>query len=324
MLTFSRGRRGTPQPLSLVPLVKESVKLLRSTLPATIELKTELDPDLPPVLLDPVQIGQVLLNLCINARDAMPVSGTICIGLRMVEHAGQICASCRKPVSGRGCVELSVRDTGAGIAATVLERMFEPFFSTKEVGKGSGMGLATVHGIVHEHGGHVLVDTKLSRGTTFSVLFPLSESGLAAAAAESPVRSAARPANLLAGRVLIVEDEELVGEFMADLLESWGLKAIVAPNPEAARELLAADPQGFDLVVTDFTMPKGTGLDLARHLQAVRPELPVVLYTGYSEAVNEEDAKRCGVRVLVRKPLEPAMFLSVIRAHLPAQRTAQA
>jgi PAS domain S-box-containing protein len=326
MLTFSRGRRGEPRPLSLAPLVKESLKLLRSTLPATIELRMDLDADLPAVLLDPVQIGQVLLNLCINARDAMPGGGSMRVGLRMAGEVDQACASCRNRVRAQPLVELFVTDTGMGIEAEVLERIFEPFFSTKEVGKGSGMGLATVHGIVHEHGGHILVDSAPASGATFRVLLPLPAGRPDAVALEQPSQAgASAPQSLLNGRVLVVEDEQTVGEFMADLLETWGLSVIVKPNPEEARALFAAAPESFDLVVTDYTMPKGTGLDLARQLQALRPELPVILYTGYSDAVNEQDAQRCGVRALVRKPIEPAILLAVMREHLPAvERPAEA
>ncbi|HXV07131.1 MAG TPA: PAS domain S-box protein, partial [Burkholderiales bacterium] len=158
MLTFSRGRRGEPRALALPPLVKEAVKLLRSTLPSSIELDTELSVEVPAVLLDPVQVEQVLLNLCINARDAMSGAGQIRVRVGTVDDRGRTCTSCRKPLPSGRLVELSVRDTGSGIRPEVIDRMFEPFFSTKEVGKGSGMGLATVHGIVHEHGGHVIVD----------------------------------------------------------------------------------------------------------------------------------------------------------------------
>jgi PAS domain S-box-containing protein len=325
MLTFSRSRRGEPRPLVLAPLVKESLKLLRSTLPATIELHADLDADLPAVLLDPVQMGQVLLNLCINARDAVAESGTIRVGLRMAEQVDRVCTSCRNRAHAERLVELFVSDTGTGIEPGVLERIFEPFFSTKEVGKGSGMGLATVHGIVHDHGGHILVDTAPGAGATFRVLLPLPAGLPDIVVTEQPLPArAGAPRRPLSGRVLVVEDEQTVGELMADLLESWGLSVIVKPNPEEARRVLAADPESIDLVVTDFTMPKGTGLDLARELQVLRPELPVVLYTGYSDAVNEQDARRCGVRALVRKPVEPAALLAVIQAHLPVPRPAEA
>jgi PAS domain S-box-containing protein len=171
MLTFSRGQRGEPRPLQLAPLIKETVKLLGATLPSSIEFATRLENDAPQALLDPVQVEQVLMNLCINARDALQGSGRIEVRLSAATHDGQACASCRQAVTGR-YLELCVSDSGPGITPAVLERMFEPFFSTKEVGKGSGMGLATVHGIVHEHGGHVLIDSAPGQGARFRVLFP--------------------------------------------------------------------------------------------------------------------------------------------------------
>jgi PAS domain S-box-containing protein len=317
MLTFSRGQRGEPRPLSLPPLIRETVKLLRSTLPATVELETELSADVPGVLLDPVQVEQVLLNLCINARDAVHGVGSIGVAVRLAADVDHTCASCRKPVQGR-MVELSVHDTGPGIAPEVMDRMFEPFFSTKETGKGSGMGLSTVHGIVHEHGGHVVVDSQPGAGTRFRILFPPLAGEPAGSRKRS--RSASGPrrrALRLAGRVLVVDDEEMVGEFMGELLQSWGLHVTVKHSPLDAQKALAEDPARFDLVVTDQSMPKLTGLELARRLLELRPGLPVVLYTGYSDTLTPDELKRCGVRALVRKPVEPATLFSVLRAHLP-------
>jgi PAS domain S-box-containing protein len=317
MLTFSRGQRGEPRPLSLPPLIKETVKLLRSTLPSTVELETELSAEVPGVLLDPVQVEQVLLNLCINARDAVGGAGTVCVAVRLAADVDHTCASCRKPV--QGCmVELSVRDTGPGIAPEVMDRMFEPFFSTKETGKGSGMGLSTVHGIVHEHGGHIVVDSQPGAGAQFRILFPALAGDQAGNRKRSRSASGSRRrAPRLAGRVLVVDDEEMVGEFMGELLASWGLQVTVKNSPLDAQKVLAEDPARFDLVVTDQSMPKLTGLELARRLLELRPGLPVVLYTGYSDTLTPDELKRCGVRALVRKPVEPAALFSVLRAHLP-------
>jgi len=318
MLTFSRSQRAESRPLSLTPLIKESLKLLRPTLPSTLELKADLDADLPAVRADPVQIEQVLFNLCINARDAVYGGGTIRVGLRSVQQVDEACTSCRKRVEGHAFVELSVRDSGSGIDQNVLDRMFEPFFSTKEVGKGSGMGLATVHGIVHEHGGHVLVETALGRGSVFRVLLPIAGGDEAETRRSRPARAlAGRPPQLLNGKVLVVEDEELVGELMNDLLESWGLEVVIKPNLAEARDTFARDPGRFDVVVTDYTMPKGTGLDLARELIGIRPDLPIIMYTGYSDDLKETDVERCGIRALVKKPLDPVAFLTVLRNFLP-------
>ncbi len=319
MLTFSRGQRGERRPVSLGPLVKESVKLLRSTLPSTLELVTELDDEAPQVMLDPVQADQVLLNLGINARDATEGHGAVTVAVRRTAADGRVCASCRKRIAG-DFVELEVRDTGPGITPEAMERMFEPFFSTKEVGKGSGMGLATVHGIVHEHGGHIVVESQPGRGASFRVLFPTlpAAEGAAAKPARKARAAAAAPRVELAGHVLVVDDEAMVSEFMKELLESWGLAVTAKPNGVEAKEAFARSPELYDLVVTDQTMPRVTGLQLARELLEIRPTVPVILYTGYADNLTEAQARAAGVRALIRKPVEPAALLALLQAHLPS------
>jgi PAS domain S-box-containing protein len=192
MLTFSRGRSGERGPVAPGALLKDATRLLRPTLPATIELGIELADEAPAALLDAVQFEQVLLNLCINARDAMAGAGSIALGARAAALRGEVCASCRQRIDG-GYLELSVGDSGPGIAPEVRERMFDPFFSTKEVGKGSGMGLAMVHGIVHQHGGHVLVESAPGGGARFRILLP-------PAAAPAPEAGGGRPARARRGR----------------------------------------------------------------------------------------------------------------------------
>jgi PAS domain S-box-containing protein len=319
MLTFSRGQRGERRPVSLPDLVRDATKLLRSTLPSTIDLRLNLEHVVPPLELDPVQIEQVVLNLCINARDAMGGAGAIGIGLLPAAQIRSVCASCRQPVDGR-YVQLWVRDTGPGIAPQVMDRMFEPFFSTKETGRGSGMGLSLAHGVVHEHGGHILVDSLLNERTKFRVLLPepegvAPESPLAgrAAGAVAPARSR------LAGRVLLADDEQAIREFMADLLGGWGLEVAAFADGAAARDALAAEPGSFDLVITDQTMPRLTGLALAREVARLRPGLPVILYTGYAEDLSAQELQDAGVRELVRKPIEPAQFFPLLAAHLAAR-----
>jgi PAS domain S-box-containing protein len=318
MLTFSRGQRGERRPVALGALVRESVKLLRSTMPATLELVTELDDEAPKALLDPVQADQVLLNLVINARDATDGHGAVTVGVGRAGVEGAVCASCRKRVTGE-FVELAVRDTGPGVAPEAADRMFEPFFTTKEVGKGSGMGLATVHGIVHEHGGHIVVESQPGRGASFRVLFPtLPAEEDAAHPARKSRAAAAAPREALAGRVLVVDDEAMVGEFMKELLESWGLEVTAKANAVEAKEAFARAPESYDVVVTDQTMPRLTGLQLARELLGIRPGVPVILYTGYADTLTEAQAHAAGVRALIRKPVEPAVLLALLKAHLPA------
>jgi PAS domain S-box-containing protein len=319
MLTFSRGQRGKRRPVALPELVRDACKLLRSTLPSTIDLRLSLEESLPLLELDPVQVEQVVLNLCINARDAMGGSGAIRIGLKPAAGIRAVCASCRQKVDG-SYIELFVRDTGPGISPKVMERMFEPFFSTKDVGRGSGMGLSLAHGIVHEHGGHILVDSMANERTKFRVLLPVPEAGatetpafLKAANAPAPARSR------LAGRVLVVDDEETIREFMSDLLGGWGLEVTTLADGASARDAVAAEPRRYDLVITDQTMPKLTGLALAREVSRLRPGLPVILYTGYAEDLSPQDLRDAGVAQLVRKPIEPAQFFPLLAAHLAAR-----
>ena len=315
MLTFSRGRRGEPRVVSLAPLVAEAAKLLRPTLPSTIEFDTALAPEAPAVKLDPVQVEQVLLNLCINARDAMRGEGALTVAVRAAHEGGALCTACRQRFSGR-FVELSVRDSGPGIAPEVVDRMFEPFFSTKEVGKGSGMGLSTVHGIVHEHGGHVVVDTAPGRGASFRVFFP----AVAGEAVPEEKKPRARAKPRLAGRVLVVEDEEMVREFLGDLLGGWGLEVTLKPNGLEGKHAFAAEPQSYDLVLTDQTMPRVSGLELARQIRAIRPDMPVILYTGYGEDIAEAELAASGVRALAKKPVEPAELFALLKTHLQQTR----
>jgi PAS domain S-box-containing protein len=324
LLSFARRQVTAPRVINVNAFLEEATPLLRRVIGEHVALVLQFSAGQPRIRFDPTQLEQVLVNLAANARDAMPGGGRLTIATSLDTVADGSEATDERAPGEYLC--LSVADTGAGMSNEIRERIFEPFFSTKEVGKGSGMGLATVHGIVHEHGGHILVDSAPASGATFRVLLPLPAGRPDAVALEQPSQAgASAPQSLLNGRVLVVEDEQTVGEFMADLLETWGLSVIVKPNPEEARALFAAAPESFDLVVTDYTMPKGTGLDLARQLQALRPELPVILYTGYSDAVNEQDAQRCGVRALVRKPIEPAILLAVMREHLPAvERPAEA
>jgi PAS domain S-box-containing protein len=316
MLTFSRGQRGERRPVDLKKLVTESARLLHSSMPATFDLQTANGESVPLVSLDPVQAEQVLLNLCINARDALQGHGQVRIAVRRARHAA-VCASCKATVAGE-FVELAVSDDGPGIAPEVMERMFEPFYSTKEVGKGSGMGLAMVHGIVHDHGGHLIVETAPGKGATFRALFPAlgADDGQVEHETLTGFASPARKA-LLHGRVLLVDDEEMVRGFMRELLEGWGLEVAVARDGTEAREAFARAPADYDLVITDQTMPRLTGMELAREILAQRPSLPVVLYSGYADAITDAQVQAAGLRALIRKPVEPTALRALLEGLLP-------
>ena len=307
MLAFSRGGEMELKPLLLAPLLKESLKMLGSTLPSSIELHTEFEEGLPPVMTDPVQLQQLVMNLCINARDAMEGRGSMTIGLRRISGMAAECRSCHERVTGDH-IELFVQDAGHGIKPERLDRIFDPFFTTKEVGKGTGMGLSMVHGIMHGHHGHILVDSQPGRGSTFRLLFPLAGGRADAADTEDGGKSKP-PRQLLDAHILVVDDETSVGQFLAELLENHGARVTVETDSHVALENFRADPEAFDLVVTDQTMPGLSGAELAQAMLRIRPALPVVLCTGYSDQVDEAGAKALGIRGYLEKPLASDAFL---------------
>jgi len=316
MLTFSRGQRGEPRPVALSAAVREATKLLRASLPATVEMQVELDAELPAVLIDPVQFEQVLMNLCINARDAMHAVGTVRIDTAWESGWRGVCTSCRQSVDG-DFVVLSIGDTGPGIDAGVLDRMFEPFFSTKEVGKGSGMGLATVHGIVHEHHGHVVVETRPGGGATFRVLLPPLDAAIAGdAPGASTMAASVAPRPPLDATVVLVDDEPSVLGFMRELLEGWGVRVSTFFDPEDARRLITDDGFEFDLLIADQTMPRLTGTELARAVATKRPGLPILLYTGYRDAIAAPEIDATGIRAVLEKPIDPEVLYQQLRRNL--------
>ncbi|CAD5109633.1 hybrid sensor histidine kinase/response regulator [Zestomonas carbonaria] len=314
MLTFSRGSRVQPRAVNLSERVGGFIRLVESSLPASVEIETRLAPDLPPALVDPVQLEQVLMNLCINARDAMSGVGRLRVTLQAQQPSQCRCASCQQVFSGRYLV-LSVSDSGPGIAAAVREHMFEPFFTTKASRQGSGMGLSLVHGIVHEYAGHILVDSREGMGSTFQVFLP-------ALAEDTPCpdnpaeQEAAAQSVRLQGRVAVVDDEGLVSEFMADRLSGWGLQVRCFDDAEQAGGVLCADPFAWDFVILDQCMPRLTGLQLARRLLALRADLPIVLYSGFSDQLSEAQVQAEGLKAMLRKPLDQAQLHRLLRRHL--------
>jgi len=308
MLMFSRGRRGSPRAVSLATVVNGALSTLRAGLPDTLEFSIETDDSVPPVFVDPSQVEQVLLNLGINARDATAGIGHLKIGVLPMRAEGLLCTGCRQGISGQ-FVELIVEDDGHGIDAAVVERIFEPFFSTKEAGKGSGMGLAMVHGIVHEHGGHVVVESSPGHGARFRVAWPVvaGANEITTQVSESAVPT--RPPRLaLDGSVLLVDDDESVREFMRELLESWGLRATCLASAATALERLRAEPGRFDVLITDQSMPRMTGLELAQRLRQQHDELPVILYTGHGENLAGDEIDAARLCAVIRKPVDPVLL----------------
>ncbi|WBY00343.1 PAS domain S-box protein [Ramlibacter tataouinensis] len=323
LLAFSRPRSGDRRLLEPAQVARQALQLLRPNLPASIAVTLDApgghDAELPPVAADPVQLEQVLLNLCLNARDAIGEHGNLRLRIGHSAAAGH-CASCSMALEGDGWVWFEVADDGRGMPQDVLDRMFDPFYTTKEVGRGSGMGLAMVHAIAHDHGGHVQVESEPGRGSTFRVMLPAAHqacgeppAALAAAAAAAP------PAPPLRARVLLVEDESIVSDYMQELLGSWGLEVVLEHDPLLAARRLAAHDEAFELLLTDQTMPGMTGLALARHAVQCRPGLPVLLYTGNAGAIRAEDLAGSGVAGLLRKPIDTAALRQLLRELLDAE-----
>jgi len=318
MLAFARRQGHERRRLALGPVAQESLHLLRSVLPSSIKLDAALSADGQDLQVDadPVQLEQVLFNLCINARDAIEGHGSIRVRLQHAAEGGWHCASCRNRVDHAHWVVLSVADNGTGVSPEALERVFEPFFSTKEVGRGSGMGLAIVHGIVHDHGGHIDVRTRPGLGTEFRVLLPLIGAATTPGPSAPPRVGPTTSPPQMSGRVMVVEDDPMVGDFMAELIGGWGPEVLLLRDPLAAAEWLADGANSLDLLITDQTMPGLTGRELAQSVCARRPRLPVLLYSGDADIANEAALRCCGVQAVLRKPIDIAALHALVQRWL--------
>jgi CheY-like chemotaxis protein len=256
------------------------------------------------------------MNLCINARDAMDGAGEITVAVEDARPRAEVCSSCRHEVSG-DYVELSVADEGPGIADTLLDRLFEPFFSTKETGRGTGMGLAMVHGIVHEHGGHIVVDRAPGGGACLRILLPALHDVVAEETA--PEAAGGRAAPELSGHVLLVEDQDSVREFMIDRLESWGLEVTAYRDPLAALQAIE-EGCGAQFGLFDQSMAAMTGLDLAERVRLSDHPFPVAIYTGYAEDLHEARLRAAGVLEVLRKPIDQRRVFELLRDHIAAEQ----
>jgi signal transduction histidine kinase/ActR/RegA family two-component response regulator len=318
ILTFSR--HGEPQHRTLAPepVVAEAVALLRASLPATVAIETDLGAADARIDGDPARLQQVVMNLCTNAAQAMDERGTIRLALDTVELDGELRLSHGLLPPGH-YLRLAVSDTGHGMDAAVLRRMFEPFFTTKRPGRGTGLGLATVHGIVAEHHGAIHVVSAPGRGTAFEAFLPQST---APVEGDQPAESGAPPGN--GETVLLVDDDRplvLLGEEMLAML---GYEPVGYCSSRAALEAVRADPRRFDLVLTDEIMPEMTGRELAAEIRRIRPDLPVVLMSGFAGSIDSGRIRAAGIREVLHKPLLSATIARCLASHLRARRAASA
>ena len=307
LLSFARKSDATPAAVELQVLVKESLRLLRATLPTTVVIEEELQAATFQVEADPTQLHQVILNLCINAGHAMRgLMGRLRVSLRQEELPETACAQNVNLKAGSYLV-LEVADTGRGIAPEHLESIFLPFFTTKGPGEGTGLGLSITSGIVHDLGGGIQVQSTLGVGTTFKVYLPLAAHPGMGSAPASPQPSHGQE------RILLVDDEPTILEALGMGLRGLGYSVLSFGSPTQALEVLKAVPFVADLLVTDFTMPELTGLDLAREALKVRPDLRVILMSGYGDQVGTEAALAGGCAAFLTKPIGAQALSQAIR-----------
>jgi PAS domain S-box-containing protein len=297
ILLFSKQVEKERKPLALHLIVKEAVKLLRPSIPTSIEIRQRIDASCDKVLVDATQIHQVIVNLCTNAWQAIEEKGgLITIELKQVKMDAAT-AKLHPNLNEAEYVRLTVIDTGTGMDKATLERIFEPFFTTKAVDKGTGMGLSVVHGIVRSHHGDVFVHSEPGKGSTFQVYLPVVEAKAETAKIE--------PKAIVGGQesILVVDDDEEITNMIRQMLEQLGYKVDVYNKSPEALKVIRQQPDKYDLLISDLTMPKMTGLDLSERLQKFYSGLPVIIMTGYGDRLTSTTVKHYGIKQVVRKPI---------------------
>ncbi|MFC1825634.1 PAS domain S-box protein, partial [Thermodesulfobacteriota bacterium] len=307
ILAFSRQSEEPLKPIRLGSVVRESLKLLRSSIPTTIEIRQQLSTVSDTIHGDPTQINQVLINLCSNAAHVMREEGGILeVSLRNEDLNDEEVTKYSDLSKGR-YVNLRVRDTGRGIGPDIIDKIFEPYFTTKKFGEGTGMGLAMVHGIVENHGGAIVVESKSGKGTVFDILFPCIESRI------EPEENKAISVPHGEEHILFVDDEKAMVNVYQSMLERLGYQVTTQNTGVGALESFRADPEGYDLVITDMTMPHMTGVMLTKELKQIRSDIPVILCTGFSDQIDEEKTREMGIESFLLKPIEMQNLARTIR-----------
>lgn len=315
ILAFSRQAQVEKEVIEVAPLIKESLKLLKSVFPATIEIEQNIESSAGTIMADPTQIHQIVMNLCTNASHAMEADGGILtVELSREEIPEQLVIGTQTLEKG-SYVKLTVRDTGHGIDEAVQERIFEPFFTTKEKAEGTGMGLAVVYGILEESGGAIAVQSSLGKGTQFELFFPVINGQ--PSTKDSGIIPDLKKGE---GHILFVDDEEDLVEMGEKVLGFLGYTVTSYTSSKEALEFFRTHADSIDLVITDQTMPGMTGLEFSKRLLEIRKGMPIILCTGYSAVVSEDTAKQAGVREFVMKPLSVHQLSDTVYKVLSSSR----
>ncbi|MBI5559373.1 MAG: response regulator [Deltaproteobacteria bacterium] len=318
ILAFSRKEGTQIMPLEPHLIVNESLKLLRASLPATIDIKQDIDKSCGSILADPVKLHQVMMNLCTNAVQAMEnEQGVLSVSL-IKKELGADNLQGELNVAPGSFVELAVSDNGHGMDQSTMARIFEPYFSTREFGKGTGFGLSVVHGIVRECGGIIKVDSEVGKGSTFRLYFPLIRGPVS-----QPAGGAREEPPTGHERILAVDDERTIVEFEKFVLEGLGYEVIAKTSGAEALETFRTGPENFDLLLSDQTMPDMPGTELAEKILQIRPDIPVILCTGYSAVLDAETALAMGIKYLAMKPFKRSELAELVRKVLD-ERTSRA
>ncbi len=313
ILAFSRQSVTERIPLKLQPLIKEGLRMLRSSIPSTISITEDIVPNSGVIMADPSQVHQILMNLCTNAYHAMEATGgVLSVTLKPVLIGPDERKRASHPTPGE-YLEFTVSDTGCGIGPDIIDKIFDPYFTTKGAGKGTGMGLAIIHAILSDYGGMITVESQLGQGTTFHVFFPVGD--------EDAAPEIIEPEDIPRGneRLLFVDDEELLAEMGKEMLERLGYRVTVRYGGVEALETFKNMPGEFDLVITDQTMPGITGSELSMMMMEIRPDIPIILCTGYSNLIDEDSAKALGIKEFVLKPLSKGTIANLIRKVLEGE-----
>ena len=306
ILTFSRQTEQKHTPVHVKMICREVIKFLKASLPANIEIKQKISSD-SLTMADPTQIHQLLMNLCTNAGHAMALKGGE-LEITLIDiHFGEDVLAEHPELKPGAYIEITVSDTGYGISPSIIDRIFDPFFTTKEKGEGTGMGLSVAHGIVGLYGGKIMVSSQIGKGSTFTVYLPIVERE------KTPMIIGTESVPTGSERILFVDDETALVNFGKQMLESLGYQVTTRTSSLEALELFKAKPDSFDIVITDMTMPKMTGDELAKELIRVRPDIPVILCTGYSARIDEQQAAALGIKAFVTKPVLRADIAETIR-----------
>ena len=315
VLTFVRGTKGELTTLPLNGIVSDMEKIMKETFPKNIAITSALPSDLWPVKADSTQLHQVLLNLCINARDAMPEGGNILITGENVEIDENFAAMSLNAKVGDYAV-LKITDTGTGIAPAIISKIFEPFFTTKETGKGTGLGLSTAIGIVRSHGGFVTVSSELGHGATFNVFLPRETGGIVEQRRFANMDF--QPGN--GETILVVEDEELIAKVAAIVLEKNGYKVLAASSGAEALALYENHANEINVILTDIMMPEMDGLQLSRSLKKINPEAKIIASTGQATEAQKSKLRALGVHVILHKPYDAKKLLATLHEAIHEER----